>query len=329
MDALKKIIAKIDTRHSNLNGTHNSFDRLAIKDVFNLSESKLNEIITKFSLSDFELPKTMGYNSLVIYTNSNIDGIIHKLAIKISLISKYEQSTLDSIHKLVSDNNISPKIFYDCIIDFNSRHYIIKLIINERVIPFIDFEWISISQMKNSIITLINKTLLLHSMGYVHNDIKYENLGLDEKGNIYIFDFDNFTKITKLACSKKYSSSVCHPPENLINFSISHGLGNCIIDLFSIVTIILGDIIKIRSWHFDNEQLYEKKVEITYFNRGKIHNLIQNIISQKFSTTCCSQFWYSLMNFVHLVFQKNIKIINKRGFTVRSRKLIKRMKSDL
>lgn len=329
MDDLKKTVYNINMCHTNLNGSFLAFDRLTIQDVYNLSESKLNEIKTIFSLSNFELPITMGYNSLVFYANSNINSNVYKLAIKISVISKSDQSTLDLIHKLVSDNGISPKIFYDCIIDFKSRNFIIKLIMSERVIPFTNFEWTSVIQMKKSILTLIQKTLLLHSIGYVHNDIKYENLGLDEKGNIYIFDFDNFDKITKLSCSKKYSSSVCHPPENLISSSISHGLGNCIIDLFSIVVIILGDIIKIRSWHFDNEQLYEKRAGITYFNRGRTHNLLQNIISKNFSTTCCSQFWYSLMNFIHLVFQKNIKIINKRGFTVRSRKIIKRMQTDL
>ena len=39
---------------------------------------------------------------------------------------------------------------------------------------------------------LIEKSIKLHSLGYVHNDIKYENLGLDLDGNIFLFDFDNF-----------------------------------------------------------------------------------------------------------------------------------------
>jgi hypothetical protein len=329
MDKLKVLVSGINTRKSNLNGTKASFDNLTIHNVFDLSESKLTEISTKFSLSNFSLPQTMGYNSLVLYAESSSEEQNYRVAIKILVIEKNSVDTLDSIHKMVSDNGISPKIFFDCNIDFNSRNYVIKLIMSERVIPFDDFEWTSIIQMKKSILTLIDKTLLLHSMDYVHSDLKYENMGLNDEGEIYIFDYDNFTEISNSSCSKIYSSSVCHPPDNLISSSISHGLGNRIIDLFSIVTIILGDIIDINCWHFDNEQLSEKRFQITHFKRCNTHKMIQKIIDRKFSESCSTPFWYSLINFAHIVFQKNNKIINKHAFIRRSKKLIKRMKSDL
>ena len=183
--------------------------------------------------------------------------------------------------------------------------------------------------MKKSILTLIEKTTKLHSLGFFHNDIKYENLGLDSEGNIYLFDFDNFSEITRKSCSKRYSSSVCHPPDNLISASISHCLGNRIIDLFSICIIILGDIIGINSWQFDNEQLCDKRYQITHFKRHKVHDVIQRRMFRIFKELCISQFWYSLINFFHVVFQKNQKITTKRAFVRRTRKLIMRMKTDL
>ena len=183
--------------------------------------------------------------------------------------------------------------------------------------------------MKNSIITLIEKTVKLHSLGFVHNDIKYENIGLDSEGNSFLFDFDNFSEITKSSCLKIFSSNVCHPPENLISSSISNGLGNSIIDLFSICSIILGDIIGIHCWHFDNLQLYEKNYQITNFKKNKIHDVIQRNIYRNYTDLCLSKFWFSLINFFHLVFQKNKKITKKQTFIRRAKKLIIRMKTDL
>jgi len=329
MDNLKLLVSRINTKKSNLDGSKEAFDNLTIHDVFDLSESKLTEISTNFSLSNFSLPHTMGYNSLVLYAESNSEEQNYRVAIKILIIGKNNLDILDSIHKMVSDNGISPKIFYDCNIDFNSKDFVIKLIMSERVILFDDYEWTSIKQMKKSILTLIEKTSLLHSMGYVHNDIKYENLGLNDEGDIYIFDYDNFTEISKSSCSKRYSSSVCHPLDILISSSIVRGLGNCIIDLFSIVTIIIGDIIGLNSWQFNNEQLYEKCFQVTNFKRYKIFDTIHRKIYRKFNDQCFTPFWYSLINFFHLVFQKNNKIETKRAFTRRTRKIITRMKSDL
>jgi serine/threonine protein kinase len=183
--------------------------------------------------------------------------------------------------------------------------------------------------MKNSIMTLIEKTIKLHSLGYVHNDIKYENLGLDADGTIYLFDFDNFSEICKKSCSKVLSSVVCHPPDILVEASISNGLGNQIIDLFSICAIILGDIIGIYFWVFNNKQLYEKDFQISNFKRNSIHNAIQRKIYEKFKDLCLSKFWFSLINFLELVFQKNPRIKNNRAFTRRAKKLIGRMKNDL
>ena len=329
MEILSQIISKIDTNKSNLDGSRNSFDNLTLHDVYKIAEPKIREMCLEYNITNFSLPKIMGYNSLVIFAESIIQNIIYKYAIKINVISKSDIENLDKIYELVSENNISPKIYYNYNIDYNSKNFIIKITVSERLILFSDFEWTSINQVKNSIITLIEKTIKLHSLDFVHNDIKYENLGLDIDGNIFLFDFDNFSKITKTSCLKIFSSSVCHPPNILIDTSISNGLGNQIIDLFSICIIILGDIIGLNLWHFDNKQLHEKNYQITNFKRYKIYQVLQKKIYRNFKDQCLSQFWFSLINFFHLIFQKNKKITNKQAFIRRAKKLIIRMKTDL
>jgi len=324
METLKEIISQIKYIKTNIDGTSDCCDYLTLQNLYNIAELKLAELCSKYEITKFELPKISGYNSLVIYADSKN----HKFAIKIYVSHKNNLAMIDTIYKHVSDNLISPKIYYDENIEYNSLRYVVKITVTERIILFLDFKWQSLEQKKNSIVSLIEKTLKLHSLGYVHNDIKYENLGLDSDGMIYLFDFDNFSEICKKSCSLDYSSSVCYPPKNLIDASIVIGLGNQIIDLFSICEIILGNIIGLYFWSFNNGQLYEKNIQVTNFKRNRIHNVIQRNIQSKFMDLCLSQFWFSLVNFFHLVFQKNKQIKNKQAFNRRAKKLVDRMKMD-
>ena len=324
METLKQIIPKISEIKTNFDGTSVCYNYITLLDIYKIAENKLEEICEKYKITNFELPKISGSNSLVIYADSNES----KFAIKIFIIYKNDMEKFDIIYKHISDNNISPKIYSDYTIETISNKFFVKIIVSERVILFSDFKWQSLKQIKNSIYSLIQKTFKLHSLGFVHNDIKYENFGLDEDGNIYLFDFDNFSKIKKSSCSKLLSSTVCHPPDILVDASISNGLGNQIIDYFSICAIILGDIIGIYLWHFDNKQLYEKHCQVINFKRNRIYDEIQRMIHLKFKDLCLSQFWFSLVNFFHLVFLKNNQIKNKKAFTRRLKKLITRMKMD-
>ena len=325
METLKEIIPEIKYIKTNIDGSSKSYDNITLHDLYNIAEPKIVELCSKFDITKFELPKTSGYNSLVIYA----DNKQSKFAIKIFVISKKDIENFDTIYKLISDNNISPKIYYDENIHYNSKKYIVKITVSERLILFSEFKWDSLEKMKNSIMTLIEKIVKLHSLGYVHNDIKYENLGLDTNGTIYLFDFDNFSEISKTSCSKLLSSTVCYPPDILVNASISNGLGNQIIDLFSICAIILGDIIGVNFWAFDNKQLCEKDFQIRSFERKRIRDTIQRKIYGKFKDLCLSKFWFSLINFLEIVFQKNPRIKNNRAFIRRAKKLVARMKDNL
>jgi hypothetical protein len=325
METLKELIPKIKSIQTNIDGSSNSYDDLTLLDLYNISEPKLGELCSKYDITNFELPKISGNNSLVIYADSKNN----KFAIKINVNYKKNLGTIDTIYKHVSDNLISPKIYYDDNIEYNSATYVVKITVTERLILFSDFKWESMEQIKNSIVSLIEKTLKLHSLGYVHNDIKYENLGLDADGTIYLFDFDNFSEISRSSCSLDFSSSVCYPPVCLVDASIAIGIGNQIIDLFSICSIILGDIIGLHFWAFDDKQLYEKEFQISYFEIKRIHDSIQRKIQRKFKDFCLSQFWFSLINLFHLVFQKNRQIKNKKAFNRRAKKLVARMKDNL
>ncbi len=325
METLKEIIPELKYIQTNIDGSSDSCDYLTLQNLYNIAEPKLVELCSKYDITKFELPKISGYNSLVIYA----DSTNHKFAIKIYVSHKKNLGMIDTINKHVSDNIISPKIYLDENIYYNSLRYVVRITVTERLILFSDFKWERLEQIKNSIVSLIEKTLKLHSLGYIHGDIKYENLGLDSDGTIYLFDFDNFSEICKKSCSLDYSSSVCHPPKNLIDASISNGLGNQIIDLFSISTIILGNIIGLYFWNFNNGQLYEKNIQVTNFKRNRIYNAIQRNIQSRFMDLCLSQFWFSLVNFFHIVFQKNRQIKNKQAFTRRAKKLVSRLNAYL
>ena len=324
METLKEIIPKINSIKTNMDGSKKSYGNLNLLDLYNIAEPKIAEICLKYNITNFEFPKISGYNSLVLYANGK-----SKFAIKIFIISKKDLEKFDTIYKLISDNNISPKIYYDENIHYNSKKYIVKITVTDRLILLSEFKWESLDKMKNSISYLIEKTLKLHSLGFVHNDIKYENLGLDTNGNTYLFDFDNFSEICKSSCSKVLSSTVCYPPDILVDASISIGLGNQIIDLFSICAIILGEIIGIHFWAFNDKQLYEKDFQIRSFERERIYDSIERKIYEKFNDFCLSKFWFSLINFLELVFQKNPRIKNNRAFIRRAKKLVARMKDDL
>jgi len=329
MEYIRKLVSQIDLKKTNLDGSKYSFDNLTIYDIYKIAEPKIEEICLLYNMTNFSLPIISGNNSLVLYTDSIMEDKMYKYAIKIYIFERNDIEILNTIHKFISDNNISPKIYFNYIVDYNSPNFIVKINVSERVILYSDFEWKSVNQIKNTIITLIEKTLKLHSLGFVHNDIKYENLGVDDEGNTFLFDFDNFSKITKSSCLTIYSTSICHPPDILVDSSIKIGLGNSMIDLFSICCVILGNIIGIQSWYFTNAQLYEKKFQIIHFKRHIIYDVIKRKIHRKYNDICRSQFWFSLINFFHLVFQKNKSITNKQAFIRRAKKLIRRMKTDL
>ena len=155
METLKEIIPKIKYIKTNIDGSSDSYDYLTLLDLYNIAEPKLGELCSKYDIINFELPKISGYNSLVIYADSKN----HKFAIKINVNYKKNLGMIDTIYKHVSENLISPKIYYDDNIEYNSAKYIVKITVTEKLILFSDFKWESLEQIKNSIEDQIDESI--------------------------------------------------------------------------------------------------------------------------------------------------------------------------
>jgi len=327
---LDNLTNNLDTYSSNFDGTDDYLEYLTLQGLYKLSKSTLLSIGSRFNLTNFSLPDEMGNNSLVIYSNGEIDGQIKPISIKIYLIHEDAITESEHVQRLVSDMEISPKIIYHQLVNFSSSEFKIKIVLAQKIIPYPSFKWKSIRQLKLATVSLIEKTLKFHSLGFVHNDLKHENFGMDLDGNVYLYDFDNYGTIKNYKCSLSLSSSVCHPPPGIRFDYINQKLGNRIIDLFSIVSIILGDFYKVRFWQFSNEEFPKKNRAIQNFNRGKVYYWIQHNLTFIFRGHSAekSPFWYALTNFVHLII-KDFANRTHRSFFKRAMVLISRMKANI
>jgi serine/threonine protein kinase len=274
----------------------------------------------------------MGANSLVFCVKGKgpkgrpIDAVI-KVSLQGTWINTDQITTLNQI---ISRNNIGPFIYSEQTHEYGSDEYLLSIVMSARIIPFEQFRWTSVSQKKRAVVSLMEKVFKLHQCGFVHNDLKYENFGMTPNGEVYIFDFDNFDKVTATKCSVDLSSSLCHPPTELRTDYIKAKLGNRIVDLFPAIACTIGDIIGVKFWQFTNEQLAEKSNCLAKFNRGKTYFWIQHNLSKKIRgyTFTKEPFWYAFTNLVHLIL-KEVSIRTRKSFYRRANVLIKRMRAHL
>ena len=95
MQTLKEIISEIKYIKTNIDGSSDSCDYLTLQKLYDIAEPKIGEICSNYNITNFELPKISGYNSLVIYADNNQS----KFAIKIFVISKNDIENFDTIYK--------------------------------------------------------------------------------------------------------------------------------------------------------------------------------------------------------------------------------------
>lgn len=319
------------TYESNFDGFSSSDNYMTLPKLYHLSKPVLLRIGRKFNLTNFALPHCMGSNSLVIYADGFIDEKPQSVAIKISVPNRYfNNAELERLQYMVSDLEIAPKIVYDEDLEFGSSRYFIKIVVSHKVTPFELFRWKDVTQMKVAAVTLLEKVLKLHSLGYVHNDIKLANFGLASDGTAYLFDFDNYAKVKPHKCDVSLSTSTCHPPHFFRQEYITKGLGSRAIDLFPVMSIILGDILGVTFWKFTNEQFPEKIKALANFNRGKIYYWIQHNMSRQFADYSYqkSPFWYALTNIAHLFFREASTRCRRR-FLKRASLLVTIMKANI
>ncbi len=328
--SLDEATKNLNTYISNLNYSDKYTGNLTLETVYKLAKPTLITIGSEYSLSNFRLPEEMGVNSIVLFADSLINGKSQEVAIKIFIQPKKFNRIMSRIRKLVSYNEISPTIIYDNIIDIGNKYIDLIIIMSLKVIPFTSFIWTSPTQMKRAVVSLIEKTMKLHTLGIIHNDLKYENFGLDQNGIVYLYDFDNCSEVENDSCFTYLSSSVCLPPPFLRLEYIRLGLRNRIIDLFSILSIILGNIFDITLWQFSCEEYLKKTEALSNFNRENILYSIHYNMTKKFTDYVeqKSSYWYSLTNFAHLIFLKS-KITKPRTFLRKAFKLIAIMKTNI
>lgn len=331
VEAFNTAIKYLDTEIStNYDGTNEDLEFMTLQSLYLLAQSKLPAVIRLLSLTKPKLPETMGANSLVFYADGYDEcGKNIQVAIKIAL--QYTGIGQDEIFKLnqtLSENGISPKVYYQELFPFSDDNNLM-IFVSERIIPYEKFVWRSVYQKKRAAVSLLDKVFRLHKLGIVHNDIKYENFGMNSVGEVYLFDFDNYHSITPNRCSVSSSSGICHPPFELRQNYIKNKMGNRIVDLFPAVACVLGDILGIRYWQFSNEQILEKTESTKRFNRGKIYYWIQKNMSRNFPTYRYSQepFWYALTNLLYMILKESDR--SKKSFNHRAKVLIERMRNNL
>ena len=100
METLKEITEKIRFIKTNIDGLTYFCDYLTLTDLYNISEAKIEEICLQYNLTNFELPKISGYNSLVIYADSIMEYKIYKYAIKIHIFEKNDIEIFNTIKNI-------------------------------------------------------------------------------------------------------------------------------------------------------------------------------------------------------------------------------------
>ena len=274
---------------THFNGKDPHCDNMTIYDLLNYAKLPLGRIATTWSISNIKLPPTIGANSLVFYADAlkpalkpaSRDAL--EIVIKIALTPIYIVDDIDNpILIIASKNNISPQLLIEEFHYYKSTTKMISIVVSTKVIPFMLFKWINNSQKKIAIVSLLDKIFKLHRLGYVHNDIKLENIGMDPTGEISLYDFDNFGLVDPTLCDTSFSSSQCLPPVFLIEQFIKLNLGNIIIDIFPAIACILGNIINIESWQFRGLQLTKKEVCIKDFNPKTIYwNIYHELVDHE------------------------------------------------
>lgn len=74
--------------------------------------------------------------------------------------------------------------------------------------------YLAIDEVLAMIIELLEKIGKIHSMGYVHLDIKLDNIIISKKtNNLFVIDFGNSQKISGRLEDFVINETVCNPPE--------------------------------------------------------------------------------------------------------------------
>lgn len=98
----------------------------------------------------------------------------------------------------IKSNNI-PKI-----VDYEKDKFCLTEFIDGKILKHVNF---TTDESLKIILKLLNILKRLEFFGYIHNDIKSNNIMIDKNNNIYLIDFSNFVKISTKGYYITYNSA--------------------------------------------------------------------------------------------------------------------------
>lgn len=335
MDPLSPLIDAFRSypiERTNFYGSH--YDGIKADHVFALAKPILHQFLHCHEISNIHFPNddVIGSNSLVFLATikNRSTGEENDVAIKIFMPMKsVKQLLTDETLVKMSEQGICPNILLNQTTDFGHDTFLISVLISSLVTPLEMYQFKSLDEVKIAIVSFIDIVQKLHNFGLVHLDIKRANICVGMNGKIYLIDFDNCDMINTRSCSLTNSSLSCHPPVQMQEGFIRLGMGDTSIDWFSAIYSILGYVLNMKWWQFDNgiwdedtdeyefARMDEKQRKTLALNRHKLYICIQQEMKKIFPSVLIQSrdpFWSKFCDIVFLIFKGHQKCTNIREF---------------
>lgn len=317
---------------TNYYGTN--YDGIKAERIFDLAKPILIRFLHDHEISNVHLPNDdmIGSNSLVFLANLKNRSSMKEndVAIKIFMPMKNAKQLLsDELIYKMSEQGICPNILLNQSADFGHSEFIISVLISTLVTPLEMYQFKSLDEVKFAIVSFIDIVQKLHKLGLVHLDIKRSNICVGMNGQIKLIDFDNCDVINTRNCFLTNSSLSCYPPIQMQKSFIRIGMGDMAIDWFSTIYIILGYVLNMGWWQFDDGiwdeeieeyeymRIDEKQCKTLVLNRFKLYICIQQEMKKIFPSHLIHMrdpFWYKFCDIVFLVFKGHQKCTDAAEF---------------
>ena len=341
---LDKVFSIYPIHKTNFDGMH--YDGMSAQQVYEHCKPILSSYLQNYIVSDVRHPgKLAGGNSLVFLAHLKNKSTLFReecdVAIKLFIPMKSAKELLtDELLGKISEQGICPKILLNETNDFGNDTYIASVLISELVIPLELYQFKSLDEVKTAITSFVDIIYKLHKLGLVHLDIKRLNICVGKNGVIYLIDFDNCYRINTGSCDLDQSSSSCYPPIQMQKRFIRLKLGDMAIDWFSTIYSILGYILNMKWWQFDDgvydmdtdtyeyARMDEKQGKTLGLNRFKLYTHIQHEMGGLFPQNPISMwdpFWTKFCDLVFLIFKGNRKCTNRTMFEEELEQLIQEL----
>jgi serine/threonine protein kinase len=329
---LDDVFRSYPIERTNYNGTH--YDGITADQVFDLAKPILRQFLHDYEISNIHLPNdtVIGSNSLVflMHLTNRSTGKEDDIAIKIFMPMKDAKQLLSNkILEKISEQEICPKILLNQSADFGNERFLISVLITSLVTPLELYQFKSLDEVKCALVSFIDIVQKLHKLGLAHLDIKRANICVGMNGIIYLIDFDNCDMINPRNCDLTNSSQSCYPPMQMQESFIRLRMGDTSIDWFSTIYTILGYVLNMEWWKFDDgtydmdtdtyeyKRMDERQRKTLALNRYKLYVCIQHEMKILFPTQQIRMrdlFWSKFCDIVFLIFKGHQKCTDADDF---------------